>query len=132
MGSLRNQRDLKKLRIDANLFMSDYNRIAGGCGCSNRYVMKGGNGTKKLDFKSFLNMHLPNLRNSYRHYKLKGGVEVFPKAGENLNPEGSFNIFRDILSPNPMNSLTNQYALPDYKYSPYTLQPQQLSARSIF
>ena len=132
MSVIKNIKDLENFSINMNSFINDYNRIAGGCGCSNQYKMKGGNGNKKTNLKSFLNWTLPNLREGYKRYKLKGGENIIAAIDKNENDPNSFNLFRDVLSPNPLNNYTNQNSLSDYTYNKYSFEPEQKLSRSLF
>lgn len=101
--------------------LEKFNNInTGGCNSCQKNLKKGGE-TKVMDMNTFINKFLPKLKGGYKNYKLKR------YGGEN-----SFNIFKDLLTPNTNASYTNTNITGDLTTKGFNFPDNQIMSRTLF
>ena len=120
---IKNTSDLSNLKINMDVFKSDY--IANG-GNANCYFKGGGaDEPSNLTVKDFMNTYLPILRGGYKQ-ATKGEKRRKTKGGEGIVEESGAtgNFFHRIS----LNTDTNYNSHPDLKFNDYKLPDATASA----
>lgn len=113
--AINNYNDFKNFKVNMGLFNQDCNKN----NRNKKLIFGGSSANNNIEMSKFLNILLPKLQGGYKKYK--GGDDA-----------KSFNLIRDVLSPQSQTTFTNTNVLSDMNFKSYTYPFEQTLSRSSF